>query len=150
MQSIKEKLNTKEENKKRKKGYLAISYSNRHLFDNEIECLKKLFSENNIELLVFVDKYNFRPEQEKEMMKTAFMEIDNSDLLVAELTTKSIGVGIEIGYAYAKHKPVFYLRKKESEYSTTASGCSSYIVEYRNELDLKESMEKLLKLKLGE
>ena len=133
-----------------KKGYLAISYSNRHLFDNEIECLKQLFNENDLELLVFVDKYNFRPEQEKEMMESAFNEIDNSDFLVAELSTKSIGVGIEIGYASAKNKPVFYLRKKGSEYSTTASGCSSYIVEYRNELDLKESMKKLLKMKLGE
>lgn len=127
-----------------KKGYLAISYSNRPLFDNEIESLKKLFKKNDFELLVFVDKYKFKANQEKEMMKTAFDEIDNSDFLIAELTTKSIGVGIEIGYAFAKKMPIIYLRKNNTEYSTTASGSSTYNVEYENEFDLKKSMEKLL------
>lgn len=127
-----------------KKGYLAISYSNRKLFDSEVESLKNLFSKNNMELLVFVDKYNFKPNQEKEMMKTAFDEIDNSDFLIAELTTKSIGVGIEIGYAFAKKMPIIYLRKKNAEYSTTASGSSNYSIEYENELDLQESIIKLL------
>jgi len=127
-----------------KKGYLAISYSNRSLFDNEIDSLKKLFKKNKMELLVFVDKYNFKTTQEREMMKTAFNEIDNAGFLIAELTTKSIGVGIEIGYAYAKQKPIIYLRKKDSDYSTTASGSSSYIIEYENEFDLSKSMEKLL------
>ncbi len=82
-----------------KKAYFAISYSNRYLFDKEVENLQKLFKKNDIELLVFVDKYNFIADQEKEMMKTAFQEIDNSDFLIAELTTKSIGVGIEIRVA---------------------------------------------------
>ena len=127
-----------------KKGYLAISYSNRKLFDNEVEGLIKLFKKNNIELLVFVDKYNFKANQEKEMMETAFNEIDNSDFVIAELTTKSIGVGIEIGYAFAKKMPIVYIRKKNAEYSTTASGSSTYIVEYENEFDLKVSMGKLL------
>jgi len=127
-----------------KKGYLAISYSNRKLFDSEVEGLKKLFKKSNIELLIFVDKYNFKANQEKEMMETAFNEIDDSDFLIAELTTKSIGVGIEIGYAFAKKIPVFYIRKKNTEYSTTASGSSTYNIEYENVFDLKESMRKLL------
>ncbi len=131
------------------KAYLAISYSNRKHFDQEVESLQKLFKKNNMDLLVFVDKYNFKDNQEKEMMKVAFEEIDSSDFLIAELTTKSIGVGIEIGYAYAKERPIVYLRKKDSEYSTTASGCSAYVVEYKNELDLIENMERLIKIKIS-
>jgi len=128
-----------------KKGYFAISYSNRSLFENEVESLNNLFKKYDIELVVFVDKYNFKANQEKEMMKTAFDVIDKSDLLIAELTSQSIGVGIEIGYAFAKEKPIIYIRKKNTEISTTASGSSTYIVEYKNELDLYETMEKLLK-----
>ncbi len=131
-----------------KKAYFAISYSNRNLFDKEVGSLKKLFKKNGVELLVFVDNYNFNANQEKEMMKTAFQEIDNSDFLIAEVTTKSIGVGIEIGYAFAKNKPVVYLFKKGSEYSKTAFGCSNSVIEYRNEYDLIDSMEKLLKTKI--
>ena len=132
-----------------KKAYFAISYANRKLFDKEIHGLLNLFKKNNIELLVFVDNYTFREDQEKEMMKAAFTEIDSADFLIAELTTKSIGVGIEIGYAYAKNKPVFYLRKKESEYSTTASGCSTTLMVYENDLNLIKMMEKQLKMILG-
>ncbi len=115
-----------------KKVYLAISYSNRKLFDEELCTLKLLFEERGIELLVFVDKYNFQQSEEKDMMMTAFSEIDSCDFLIAELTTKSIGVGIEIGYAYSKNIPICYIRRKGSEYSTTAAGCSSLIVEYEN------------------
>ncbi len=129
-----------------KKAYLAISYSNRKLFDKEVKTLIELCEKNNIKLLVFVDKYDFKESEEKEMMETAFREIDESDFLIAELTTKSIGVGIEIGYAFAKEKPILYLRKKDSEYSTTASGSSSYMIEYENEFDLRDSIDKLLKL----
>lgn len=132
-----------------KKAYFAISYSNRKQFDKEVESLKNLFHEKNIELFVFVDNYNFNANQEKEMMKTAFEEIDSSDFLVADLTTKSIGVGIEIGYAFAKEKPIFYLRKKGSEYSTTASGCSNYVIEYENELDLVQIMRGLFKTNMS-
>jgi len=133
-----------------KKAYLAISYSNRKQFDKEVESLQNLFNKNNIELLVFVDKYDFNANQEKEMMKVAFEKIDSSDFLIAELTTKSIGVGIEIGYAFAKEKPIFYLRKKDSEYSTTASGCSISVIDYENELDLYDIMEKLIRTKIKE
>ena len=127
-----------------KKAYLAISYSNRKLFDAEIDKLNTLFQSHNIELLVFVDKYNFKPNQEKEMMQKAFEEINNSDMLIAELTTKSIGVGIEVGYAFANKKPIIYLRKTKSEYSTTTAGCSDYIIEYENEIDLIKVVEETI------
>jgi len=130
--------------KKMRKAYLAISYSKRALFNKELRALQNLFNKNKIELLVFVDKYNFKPDQEKQMMKVAFQEIDNSDFLIAELTTKSIGVGIEIGYAFAIGKPIIYLRKKDSEYSSTASGCASSMIEYKNEFDLKELMKRTI------
>ena len=94
------------------------------LANPEIEVLTHLLSELEINLFVFVDHYNFASNQEQEMMKTAFKEIDSCDFLIAELTTKSIGVGIEIGYAYATQKPIIYLKKDHAEYSTTASGCS--------------------------
>ncbi len=129
-----------------KKAYFAISYAKRKLFDKEVKDLLNLFKKNNIKLLVFVDNYVFKEDQEKEMMKTAFEEIDSADFLIAELTTKSIGVGIEIGYAFAKNKPIFYLHKKGSEYSTTASGCSNTTIVYKNELNLVEIMEKHLKI----
>ena len=130
-----------------KKAYFAISYANRKRFDKEVEALQRLFQAKNIELLVFVDKYDFPANEEKQMMEVAFKEIDSADFFIAELSTKSIGVGIEIGYAFAKNKPIFYLRKKGTEYSTTAAGCSDFVIVYENELDLIERVgEKLMGL----
>lgn len=127
-----------------KRGYLAISYSNRSLFDKEVDGLKVLCKEKNIDLLVFVDKYNFKANQEKEMMETAFVEIDKADFIIAELTTKAIGVGIEIGYAFARGIPIIYIRRKGAKHSTTTLGIANYIIEYENEVDLVMAIEKIL------
>jgi len=124
-----------------KKAYFAISYANKEAFAKEIKSLTELLLKYGIELLVFVDTYNFRADQEKEMMQVAFREIDSVDFLIAELSTKSIGVGIEIGYAFAKKKPIFYLRKKGTEYATTASGSASVSIEYKDESELISKMK---------
>lgn len=126
-----------------KTAYFGISKSNRVYFDKEIETLKTCLSKYGMELLVFVDKYNFSPGQEKEMMSTTFKEIDRSEFLIAELSRKAIGVGIEVGYAYAKGKPVIYIKRKGSKHSTTVDGCSNFIIEYENEFHLSEEIDKL-------
>ena len=127
-----------------KKAYFAISYTNRKYFDKEIRLLQEVFKRNHSTLLVFVDVYDFKSHQEQEMMQTAFKEIDSADFLIAELSTKSIGVGIEIGYAFAKGKPVYYVRKMGTPYSTTASGCATAIIVYKEARELAKSIETLL------
>jgi nucleoside 2-deoxyribosyltransferase len=124
------------------KIYLAISFSKLESFNEEIASLRHFFEKKNMELFVFVDHYNFESNQEKEMMETAFEEINSSGLLIAELTTKSIGVGIEIGYAFAMQKPIIYLHREGSEHSTTASGCSTYSIEYKDTNDLTKQLER--------
>ena len=126
-----------------KKAYLAINYSNRKKIDKEVESIKAYFLNKGIDLLVFVDNYNFKPNEEQLMMQTAFKEIDSCDLLIAELTTKSIGVGIEIGYAFAKQIPIIYLHKENAEYSTTAAGSANYHIAYNNEIDLIKKLRNL-------
>lgn len=121
-------------------AYFGISKSNRIYFDVEIEVVKKCLKKHEIDLVVFVDKYSFKQDQEKEMMKIAFEEIDKSDLLIVELSKKAIGVGVEVGYAKAKNKPIIYLKKKDAKYSTTVGGSSNYIIEYRDKNDLQSKL----------
>ena len=128
-----------------KQIYFAISYSKRDQFNNEIAKLVNEAKKLGIDVLVFVDRYNFTNNQEDEMMQAAFKEIDASDFLIAELTYKSIGVGIEVGYAFAKNKPIIYIRKKNSAYSTTTAGCADKIIIYKNTADLIKQLIKFLK-----
>jgi nucleoside 2-deoxyribosyltransferase len=127
-----------------KTAYFGISKSNRPLFDKEILLLKKCLSKYLIDLLVFVDKYDFKLDQEKEMMTIAFKEIDNSSFLIVELTKKAIGVGVEVGYAFAKQKPIIYIKRKNAAHSTTVSGCSDFTIEYENEFHLSEEIDKII------
>lgn len=113
-----------------KKAYLSIGYQNRQTLAAEITAIRELLSAHQIELFVFVDQYHFAPQQEKEMMQQAFRDISGSDLLIAEVSEKAIGVGIEIGYAAALGKPIIYLRHAQAEHSTTAAGTAGYSVIY--------------------
>jgi nucleoside 2-deoxyribosyltransferase len=127
-----------------KTAYFGISKSNRINFDKEINQLKKCLAKHSIELFVFVDKYEFTPDQEREMMTIAFKEIDNSRFLIIELSKKAIGVGIEVGYAYAKQIPIIYIKQKNANHSTTVGGCSNYVIEYEDEFHLSEEIEKII------
>ena len=61
----------------------------------------------------------------KEVMEKAFSEIDSSDILLAEASNLSIGVGIEVGYAYSKKIPVYLIASKKSFVSNSIKGISS-------------------------
>ena len=122
-------------------AYFGISKSNRDQLCKEVNSIKKVLKKNHINLEVFVDKYDFAGNEEKEMMRIAFSEIDKCDFLIAELTKKAIGVGVEVGYAKAKGKPIIYMRKVSSEYSTTVGGSSDYLIEYNEETELKIKLE---------
>lgn len=65
-----------------------------------------------------------------DLMRITFEEIDQSDIVIVDLTEKGVGVGIEAGYAYAKNKPIITIAKDGSEISETLKGISSKIITY--------------------
>ena len=79
------------------------------------------------------------------MMHRVFEDIDASDLLIAEVSHKAIGVGIEAGFAAAKGIPVIYLRQSGAEYSTTLGGLASHAVIYTSPGDLHTLLPSVLK-----
>jgi 2'-deoxynucleoside 5'-phosphate N-hydrolase len=126
------------------KVYIAASYSKRKQMQDELNAVKEVLTKQFLTPFVFIDNYNFNSSQSKEMMETAFAEIDKSSLLIAEVSDKAIGIGVEIGYAKAKHKPVIYLRNVNAEHSTTVAGTSDHILIYNNTNDLETKLGDLL------
>lgn len=122
------------------KAYIAVSSSKRELLEKELNTITETLKRFNTTAFVFVDNYKFTPAQERQMMQQAMQEIDRSDILIAETSNKAIGIGIELGYAKAKNKPVIYLRQKDSEHSTTASGISDFQIIYADADDLKRQL----------
>jgi 2'-deoxynucleoside 5'-phosphate N-hydrolase len=130
-------------------AYICISFSKREFLQAELEIIKQTLDQCNIDPFVFVDTYNFKPAEEKQMMQQAFAAIDACGLLIAETSDKAIGIGIEVGYAKAKGKPVIYLRNNAAEHSTTVSGASDYIIIYTSSNNLVYQLKNILKTLTG-
>jgi nucleoside 2-deoxyribosyltransferase len=120
------------------KAYISISYNKRHELNNELQSIIETLKKFYIKPFVFVDNFKFSSGQEKEMMQQAILSINDCDLLIAETSDKGIGIGVEVGYAKAKEKPVIYVRNKKAEHSTTVSGISDFQIIYDDIKDLKE------------
>lgn len=127
-----------------KKAFISVSFKKKNELKDEIATIAKVLKKHNIDSFVFVNTYIFSSGKEKEMMNKATKAIIASDFLITELTDKAIGVGIEIGYAYALGKKIIYLRKKQAEYSTTVGGIADKQIVYSNNDELKTKLEKVL------
>src|SRR5665648_104487 len=73
----------------------------------------------------------------KELMESAFKEIDSCNIVVVDISEKGVGLGIESRYAYAKGIPVFIIAKKGSEISNTMVGISKQILIYERLTDIE-------------
>jgi nucleoside 2-deoxyribosyltransferase len=126
-------------------AYISVSFSKRKLVDKELSTIIETLNKYKIEPFIFVDNYKFDLTQERQMMQQAMTDIDNCDILIAETSNKGIGIGIEVGYAKAKGKPIIYVRQKEAEHSTTVSGISDFQIVYSDTNDLQKQLTDALK-----
>ena len=124
-------------------AYIAIALSKRQAMQAEIETICAALEMAAIKPFVFVDHYHFAPEQAVEMMQRAKQHMNASQLLIAELSHKAIGVGIEVGYMAAQGKTIVYLRREGSDYSSTVGGLANFEIVYRDVQHLDELLSKL-------
>ena len=67
------------------------------------------------------------------LMRETFAAIEQSDLVVVELSEKGVGLGIEAGYAFAQGIPVVTVARRGSDISTTLAGISARVSLYEAE-----------------
>lgn len=127
-------------------AYISVSYKMRKRLDKELLAIADALHQFNITPFVFVDHYQFDQTQEQQMMQQAFADIDRSGILIAETSDKAIGIGVEVGYAKAKGKPIIYVRHSDAEHSTTIAGASDHQIIYTNAGDLNLQLSNLLEL----
>lgn len=74
---------------------------------------------------------------ENELMRRTFAEIDDSNLVLVDLTEKGVGIGIEVGYAFGKHIPIVTITERDADVSSTLRGISRTVLRYDhlNQLD---------------
>lgn len=128
-----------------KHAYVALSFQHRYELAPVISVIRECLQLVGVHPVVFVELYQFEASQEREMMTKALNLLRESDLLIAEVTHKAVGVGIEIGYAVARDLPIIYLRHHDAEYSTTVGGVATHSIFYTDADDLKTKLHALLR-----
>lgn len=115
------------------KAYLAIKYHEDHQNRELIQSISTTLAQNGFETLCIardVEAWGQIHLPPAELMQRSFAEIEDSDLVVVELTEKGVGVGIEAGYAYAKGIPLVAIARKGADISKTLQGISQQVFWY--------------------
>lgn len=125
-------------------AFVSISYAHKDEFAAELDAIRAALDAAGWRAHVFVNAYTFTPDQQREMMAATVADLRAADLLIAEVTYKAIGVGIEVGYAAALGKPILYLRRAGSEPSTTVGGLATHTLVYCSPDDLRAQLAALV------
>jgi len=125
--------------------YIAIALRTRSHYDNIIRVICAVVEKAGMNPIVFVDQFDYAPQEARAMMQMAFQTLENADLLIVEGSEKAIGVGVEVGYAAGKNKPIIYLRHENAEYSTTVGGTATYALVYQDAEDLHQQLIRTLR-----
>jgi nucleoside 2-deoxyribosyltransferase len=125
-------------------AYISISFSKRDKLRPELDTIMRVLKNFNLAPFLFVDNYRFDPAQEQVMMQQTMKDIDQSTMLIAETSDKAIGIGVEVGYAKAKGKPIIYIRSSAAEHSTTVAGISDFQIIYADLDDLQQQLKEVI------
>ena len=127
-----------------KKAFISLSFQHREELGPAINTITEVLKCFDVEAKIFVNEYAFKSGEEAQMMEVACQAIAQCDLLIAEVSHKAIGVGVEVGYAVGLGKPVIYIRHINADHSTTVAGISTYSLIYSTNEDLEKQLTKLL------
>ncbi|MDP2586115.1 MAG: hypothetical protein Q8P29_04520 [Candidatus Levybacteria bacterium] len=126
------------------KTFISYSFADRNQYKSFDRQLRE-FLESNFSMKTHSLVFDLKEKvNNKTLMELAFKKINECDLILIELSHKSIGVGIEAGYAKAKGKRIIYMHKIGTELSTTADGICDSRIEYKNISDLLTKLKKIL------
>lgn len=70
--------------------------------------------------------------------------IADSDLIVAEVSYPSTGMGIEIGWADIMKLPIVFMHKNDARVSTSLQLISKHFIVYANSNDMLDKLESFL------
>jgi len=80
-------------------------------------------------------------ENSQELFNSKDLFENGCDLVIAEVSLPSIGMGIELGWANMKHIPIICFYKKGSVVSSSLKAVTDKIIEYENEKDFISKLE---------
>jgi len=123
------------------KAYITCPVSHTKNRLNLLPEIKSIVEKNKIDCFVF--EIGGNPE---EIFKRDYEQLKSCDLIIAEVSETSHGVGIEIGLSYCLNLKRILLLEKGKSVTKLAQGMpNTIIIEYYDIKDLKEKLSSVLK-----
>ncbi|PKH07713.1 nucleoside 2-deoxyribosyltransferase [Moritella sp. Urea-trap-13] len=123
-----------------KRVYFGIKYHSDNTNRNVINEFELCFSKHKLKSYCVVrdmEKWGERAFSATEIMQETFAKIDQSDMVIIDVSEKGVGLGIEAGYAKAKGKELIVTIKNGIEISTTIQGTADKIITYNEISDIR-------------
>ena len=126
------------------KIFLSIKYRADHSNRERINAIARALEKYGKTICIAgdVEKWGQTRFDVDALMRRTFAEIDNSHLVVVDLTEKGVGVGIEAGYARAKGIPIVVIAQRGADISTTMRGIASAVIFY-DDLEKPEALREI-------
>lgn len=127
------------------KFFIALSFDHREELAPVIAEIKGVLERHGHTYEVFVEKQLEENISPSSLMKLAIDTLKECDALIAEISHKMVGVGIEIGIAHQLGIPIIGIRKEGSEPSTTIEGVINALYEYKDPKEINQFLPEELK-----
>ena len=102
-----------------------------------------LTPETSISKMIYsslITKYKIILPHEKEKFINSKETIKNSDVVIAEVSYPSTGLGIELGWANILEVPIIFIYKRDSKLSSSLKILSGNFIEYQDSTELIEKL----------
>ena len=139
--------------KNRKPGtlhsFFALKFHDGEEDRAKVEAIEKALNKAGITITLMardVEKWGKAtiPEGKTLMTDYAFPAMQQCDCNIIEFSEKGVGLGINAGYCYAIHKPIFVIAKTGSDISTTISNLAAKVIFYDSPDDLIEPFKQIV------
>ena len=87
----------------------------------------------------------FLPREDKNKIVNTKDIISNCDLVIAEVSSPTIGQGIELGWADYAKIPIVCIYEKETRISTSLKFITNYFIEYEDINDMINKVSNFIK-----
>ena len=88
------------------------------------------------------------PHEESNNISNSKEDYKNYDIVIAECSEPSIGVGIELGWLYDDKKPIYCFVKSGLHPSGAVASIAKEIINYNSKKDFVERVKSIIKKKL--
>jgi nucleoside 2-deoxyribosyltransferase len=128
------------------KAFLSIKFWGDNRNKEDIEKIISAVERAGLEVYCFVrdaEKWGEKRIEPQEMMRLTFERIEESNFLLANVADWPIGVGVEVGYAYAKGIPVICIYPEGKKIPDTVGSLARHTIKYKDYNDLYKNLKLL-------